>query len=161
MKRPAVKAEIDREIDLLRDKIGITVENVTNEIALMAFQDFGDFIAVDKDGTARIIPLDQLKEGRSRIIKSIKQTKSVRRTPGSDSVVEEIKTEFTLHDKVKSTELLARHLGILHDKTEITGAEGGPISFTDLERATKLQRLIAMAKKRQNEPGSAKDSGNK
>lgn len=87
----------------------------------------------------------------------------------AESVVEEVhlvafaKAEGPVRweNKLKALELLARHLGILHDKTELTGADGGPMAFTDLERATKLQRIIAMAKKRRDEPGSAKDSGNK
>jgi len=41
----------------------------------------------------------------------------------------------------------------MKDKSEtaVTGAEGGPIVFTDLERAARLKALIEIAKKRKDE----------
>ena len=160
LKLPHVRAAVDKALREQKEKIGLSAESLIAELALVAYQDMDDFVSVDENGAVHIKTLDALKPGRSRVIKKIRERK-ITRTDKEGNKTTESTMEYELHDKVKCGELLARHLGILHDKTEITGAEGGPISFTDLERATKLQRLIAMAKKRQNEPGSAKDSGNK
>lgn len=161
LRYPHVKAAVAKRQREIGEKIGVSAESVVAELALIGFFDMADFVQVSPDGTIKLNLMDELKPGRSRIIKKIKEKKTVRRIPGTEGDLMETTLEYEMCEKVKSLELLARHLGILHDKTEVTGAEGGPISFTDLERATKLQRLIAMAKKRQNEPGSAKDSGNK
>lgn len=37
-------------------------------------------------------------------------------------------------DKLRGLELLARHLGMLTDKTEITGKDGGPLSIEQAQR---------------------------
>ena len=48
----------------------------------------------------------------------IRSTKGTESNPDGDQILDAT-FEFELCDKVKSLELLSRHLGLLHDKTEL------------------------------------------
>ena len=53
-----------------------------------------------------------------------------------------------MHDKIRALEILARHLGMLIERHELTGEEGGPI---------KIEYILVKAKK-QKRGGDGKDS---
>lgn len=124
LSKPVIKAAIDTEIEKQKARINITADSVVKELALVGFANMADFIVIDGGGGIQAIPLDQLAEGKSRIIKKVKEKRVIRTVKGTKDKPdgEEILDatyEFELCDKVKSLELLARHLGILHDKQEV------------------------------------------
>lgn len=116
--KPHIKAAIDAEIERRKERICITEQEVIKELALIGLADMSDFVQIDESGAIRAISLDSLAEGRSRIIKKVKDKRTSRKTQEGDELVDSF-FEFELCDKVKSLELLARHLGILHDKQEV------------------------------------------
>ena len=83
-----------------------------------------DFVIIDEDGAINARSLDALTEGKSRIIKKVKEKRVIRSAKGTkdnpdgDQILDTT-FEFELCDKVRALELLARHLGLLHDKTEV------------------------------------------
>jgi phage terminase small subunit len=124
LSKPHIKAEIDRQIEERKKKLSVTAESVINELALVGFANMADFIVIDGGGGIQAIPLDQLTEGKSRIIKKVKEKRVIRTVKGTKDKPEgeeilDATYEFELCDKVKSLELLSRHLGILHDKQEV------------------------------------------
>jgi len=64
------------------------------------------------------LPLDTLAEGKSRIIKKVREKRVIKSTAEGDTVLDAT-FEFELCDKVKSLENLGRHLGIFIEKREI------------------------------------------
>ena len=124
LSKPVIKAAIDTEIEKQKARITFTADQVLEELARVGFADMKDFVEIDESGLVQALPLDTLAEGKSRIIKKVKEKRVIRSTKGTESnpdgdQILDATFEFELCDKVKSLELLARHLGLLHDKQEI------------------------------------------
>jgi phage terminase small subunit len=124
LSKPVIKAAIDTEIEKQKARITFTADQVLEELARVGFADMKDFVEIDEGGAIRAFPLETLAEGKSRIIKKVKEKRVIRSTKGTESnpdgdQILDATFEFELCDKVKSLELLARHLGLLHDKTEV------------------------------------------
>lgn len=120
----AVKAAVEAGKAEISKRINITQDQVVQELALIGFANMADFIKIDDSGFVQAIPLETLADGKSRIIKKVKEKRVIRTTKGTESnpdgdQILDATFEFELCDKVKSLELLARHLGLLHDKTEV------------------------------------------
>ena len=124
MKNDAVRAAIDVAIEERKKRVLVTADEVIREMVLIGMADMADFVEIDEGGAIRAYPLTSLAEGKSRIISSVKEKRTIRTIKGTESnpdgdQILDSTYEFKLHDKVKSLELLARHLGLLHDRQEI------------------------------------------
>lgn len=124
LKKLHIREAIDTELEKQKARITFTADQVLEELARVGFSDMQDFIKIDEGGAIYAIRLDSLAEGKSRIIKKVKEKRVIRTTKGTESnpdgdQILDSTYEFELCDKVKSLELLARHLGLLHDKQEI------------------------------------------
>jgi phage terminase small subunit len=124
LSKPVIKAAIDTEIEKQKARITFTADQVLEELALIGFANMADFIHVDESGMVQALPFETLAEGQSRIVKKVKDKRVIRSTKGTEDnpdgdQILDATFEFELCDKVKSLELLARHLGLLHDKTEV------------------------------------------
>lgn len=156
MQKPAIKAAIDAEIEKRKARINITADSVVKELALIGFANMADFIVIDGGGGIQAIPLDELAEGKARIIKKVKEKRVIRTVKGTKDKPdgEEILDatyEFELCDKVKSLELLARHLGLLNDKNEfgLNAATAALIlSMLPPEYADAIKRKLAEKKQK-------------
>ena len=99
-------------------RLQMSQDEVLSETALLARSDMGKFATWGPAGVC-YTPSDQLPEGLSRCIKSIKQkVKVIRRQTLKDGTTEthEIQeVELGLHDKGKALEMLARAHGALTD----------------------------------------------
>jgi len=148
MKRPHIKAAIaaiDRETLARIDSTG---EKVLAELALIAYQDMADFVGVNADGDVQVKRFDTLLPGRSRVVKKIKQTKKTRRVPGAEgATIEEITTEFELHDKESALKMLGVRHGVIKEEGDKDSVTDG-VTFTDLERVNRLNRLVNLARER-------------
>jgi len=118
LSKPYIKTAIDAAIEAQKARITFTADQVLEELALIGFANMADFVIIDEGGAIKALPLDGLVEGKSRIIKKVKEKRVIKSTPEGDQILDGT-YEFELCDKVKSLELLARHLGLLHDKQEI------------------------------------------
>ena len=122
--KPYIRAVIDAEIEARKARISFTSDQVLEELARIGFADMKDFVKIDESGMVQAIPLETMAEGKSRIIKKVKDKRVIRTTKGTESnpdgdQILDATFEFELCDKVKCLELLARHLGLLHDKQQI------------------------------------------
>jgi phage terminase small subunit len=124
IQKPAIKTAIDTAIEERKKRVLVTADEVVRELALIGMADMKDFITIDEAGAVSAIPLENLAEGKSRIIKKVKEKRVIKTVQGTkdkpdgDQVLDAT-FEFELCDKVKSLELLSRHLGLLHDKHEV------------------------------------------
>ncbi len=64
--------------------------------------------------------------------------------------------KLKLWDRPRSLEMLGRHLALFNDKTsvQLTGANGGPVKIDDPAALAKLEALIAVLERREQEDGS-------
>lgn len=85
----------------LAEKVGITQEMVLNELAKCGFANLKDYLSDDLS----VNSLSNIDTNKAGAIASLK--KNVTTFEGGESVTTEIK----LHDKIKSLELIGRHLG--------------------------------------------------
>jgi len=118
LKKPQIQAAISAAMEDRSKRTEITQDMVVKELALIGFADMADFVKIDESGMVQALPLDTLAEGKSRIIKKVKERRVIKSTAEGDTVLDAT-FEFELCDKVKSLENLGRHLGMFVEKREI------------------------------------------
>lgn len=120
MSRPLIKAAIAERYKRITDRFAITAENVTQEIALLAFARMGDYkqFGITAD-------LDDLTSEQSAAISEM--TVKEYKEPGDEGrPIREFK--FKLHDKGGALDKLAKIVGVYApERLELTGANGGPV----------------------------------
>ncbi len=120
--RPDIRALIEEAQKARIDRTQLSQDLTVNEIKVIAFSDVADFVLVKENGVIEQRPFSELKKEQTRCVKKIKQT--VRTAQSSDGTVihQTAVLELELYDKVKSLELLGRHLGIFNDRLTLDGA---------------------------------------
>ena len=108
MKKPEIKALIDKAMAERSKRTGVSADRVVTELAKIAFVNASDVIDVE---TATLKP-DAAPEDTAAI-QSVKV-----KTFGEDGLEREIK----MADKLKALELLGKHLGMFKDKVELSGS---------------------------------------
>ncbi len=107
LKKPEIKSHIDKAMAERSKRTGVNADRVVMELAKIAFVNADDVIdfktATVKEGA---LPEDLAA------IQSVKV-----KTFGEDGLEREIK----MADKIKTLELLGRHLGMFKDKVEVSG----------------------------------------
>lgn len=107
LKKPEIKAHIDKAMAERSKRTGVNADRVVMELAKIAFVNADDVIDFK---TATV------KEGaRPEDMAAIQSVKV--KTFGEDGLEREIK----MADKIKTLELLGRHLGMFKDKVEVSG----------------------------------------
>lgn len=109
-----------RIAELLKDRserTKITQDMVLKELAGLLTSDIADFVELEEGGNLKIKPFSEIKEGKTRVIKSIKEDRIMKDDPRSkdDAVIIHDKVTYTLHGKEKAIELSMKHLGMLVD----------------------------------------------
>ena len=107
MKKPEIKAKIDKAMAERSRRTGVNADRVVMELAKIAFVNAGDVIDAE---TATVKP-DAARDDTAAI-QSVKV-----KTFGEDGLEREIK----MADKLKALELLGKHLGMFKDKVELSG----------------------------------------
>jgi len=116
--KPRIAAAVQAAMVERSKRTEITQDMVVRELALIGFADMADFVKIDDSGMIQALPLDTLAEGKSRIIKKVREKRVIKSTAEGDTVLDAT-YEFELCDKVKSLENLGRHLGMFVEKREI------------------------------------------
>jgi phage terminase small subunit len=103
------------------DKAGITALGVLQEFKRVAMADFRELF--DENGQLR--PIKDLPDDLAASLASIEVE---RRVDGHGEEAEVYHVHKVKRwDKLRALESLAKHLGLLVDKTEISGKNGGPV----------------------------------
>lgn len=101
LNKPEIQNRLNDIRKDLQEKTKITQEMVLNELAKIGFSNIKDYM----DGHLTMKNLNEVDDDKASAIGSIKKT--VSNYEGGETVY----TEFKLHDKIKSLELIAKHLG--------------------------------------------------
>jgi len=111
--------------EIRSERTVITQDMVLKELKILAQSDIQDYLEVvkqypgSKDGRLKLKMFAEMKGNATRAIKSI-----------TERITKDgVQLSFTLHSKTPAVELLARHLGMLIERHEIAGEDGGPIKI--------------------------------
>jgi len=120
--RPDIRELVEQRQKDRIDRTQISQDLTVNELKAIALSDIADFVIVKEGGVIEQRPFNELKKEQTRCVKKIRQT--VRTAQSSDGTVihQTAVLELELYDKVKSLELLGRHLGIFNDRLTLDGA---------------------------------------
>jgi phage terminase small subunit len=143
---PAVQTLIQAAWDKLRHANTVTVERVVEELRRLAFSDLGVFF--DANGNLR--PLQALTEEERSVLASIKVV--TRPVAGGEKGDVEYIHEIRSWDKPRALETLARHLGMLLDRTKHEGSIAlAPLTQEQAARLStaELEQIVAIARKAQ------------
>jgi len=94
----------------------ITIDRVLNELAMIGFSDIAELVEIEEGGMIIAKRFDEIPDGKTRILKAIKEDRIIRETPNGKEMIVHDKIRYEAWDKLKALELLARHLGMLKDK---------------------------------------------
>ena len=121
LRKPKIIAALQLRRAELAQQIKVTPESVVAEIAKIAFADMETYVQWGPKGVT-LKDSEELPEGASEVVLEVSET-----TTKDGGTV-----RFKLHDKKGALDSLAKHLGILVEKHEVTGKDGGPIQ-TDMK----------------------------
>jgi phage terminase small subunit len=121
LQNPSVRAAIDEQLRRRFERLDIRADKVLRELGRLAFGSLRD-IAKWEGSSPSLIDSDELGDDAAALLKSINFSES---ESSSDKGSASSRTlSFTMHDKAKALELLARHFKMLTDKVEVDLSEG-------------------------------------
>jgi phage terminase small subunit len=120
LRDPKIASRISEARGKRAEKVEITAERVLAEVSRLALADLAG--AFNEDGSLK--PLKDIPEELRRCISSVDLVNVPNGDGGSNTI-----TKVRFCDKVKSLELLMKHLGMLRDKLEVSGEGGEPLQI--------------------------------
>ncbi|MCK4783334.1 MAG: terminase small subunit [Desulfobacteraceae bacterium] len=138
-----VLSEIEKDRIKREERTNITKDMVLKELSLLMNSDLRNYIDIDPNtGAIRAKGFDEMPEGASRALKSIREDRVIKEDADGKKVTVYDKVKFDLYDKVRVIELVAKHLGMLVERHEVTGEDGGPV---------KIEYVLIKAKKQKKD----------
>ncbi len=122
LRKVEISEAIAEEIAKLFAKCEITVDNVLQEIAKLAFANMQDYIQVQPDGTA-LVDLSLLTREQAAAITELETTEY----KGKANERESRKVRIKLGSKKEALDSLCKYALRLGDRLELTGTDGAPL----------------------------------
>lgn len=116
-----VAAAIAKGMLARSEKTGIAAERVVQEAGRLAFSDLREIAEWDREFGIRFKASTEISDDAARAIQSVK-SRTTRRVTEDEGEFETVELEVKLYPKDPSLTLLARHLGMLKDRIEVTGS---------------------------------------
>jgi phage terminase small subunit len=110
MKKPEIRTRIDKALAERSKRTGINADRVILELAKIAFVNPTDVINMDEA---------KVRDGSDRDDTAAIASVKVKKIPTEDGDITE--REVRLFDKVRTLELIGKHLGMFRDKVELSG----------------------------------------
>jgi len=119
------------------DKLDLSAEKVLSELSKLGFSNIMDYIGTTSDGDA-YIDLSELDREQASATQEVTVNEYME---GKGKDARKVKrTRLKLVDKIRSLDLLGRHLKLFTDRIEVSGLE-------------RLPAMVAAARKRANMRG--------
>ncbi len=138
LKNPKVKAALGAAQKELSERVQIKQDRVLLELARLGFSNISDYLAWGPDGVTMVASAS-LTKAQTACIAEITETVNQNGR----------QLRFRLHNKNAALETIAKHLGMLVERREISGPGGGPVemkrSVEDLSDE-ELMEIIAKGK---------------
>lgn len=134
LSKPDISAAIQQAKAARSERTEITADRVLQELGRIAFFDLRRLYR--EDGSLKA--MHELDDDAAAVLAGVDvvETKGNAVMGGEDGLrhVPEFVKKVKIPDKVAALGLAMRHLGMLKDKTELTGPNGGPLQFQKIER---------------------------
>lgn len=140
-----VSNEIARLEALALRRHDITQDRVLAELAKLGFANMQDFVRLTPDGDP-VVDLSDVSRAKFAAITELTVEDFTDGRGENARDVRRIKVKMA--DKTKALENIAKHLGMLKDRTEISGPNGGPIQTEDVAKEKLIDKLLAALDKR-------------
>lgn len=128
--KPAITTVLEAEQKRIAQKFAISAEKVLGEMARVAFSNLADFSVLQNDGTRTVDLSQTTRDELAAISELTTETRFETSGTGKDKTVTPIKTtKIKLYPKMDALRALGTNLNLLTNKTELTGANGGPIEI--------------------------------
>lgn len=138
----------------LLDKTGLSFKRLIRELKPIALSDIADFVTISDDGSLVCNATQDIPKGKRAAIKKIKEHTRITESADGEKIWKDSRIEYELYDKLSAiTTLLKLRGDFPAEKQEITGAGGGPIEFSRLERANRIAAIAEAARKRKKKEG--------
>ena len=132
MKNPDILELIDLHREQTFRRLEISPERIRNELAAISFANPQTYYKRDERGREILKDMDELSPFDAAAIKEVKVIQSRR---GHSRT-------YVFHDKKGTLELLMKAEGMLKDRMEMTGADGGPILVDTVHDNTAMEARI-------------------
>lgn len=93
--------------------------DIVDELAAIGFSDIADFLTVQDDGSVRLKPFSEMPAGATRCIKVVKERRRTSRGADGEETIIDSQIEYTLLDKLKALETLAKIAGLFTDNITV------------------------------------------
>ena len=127
MQHAGIRTAIEKYQKNISKKTEITIENILQEYAKIAFTDLTEIIRFEK-GLMSVEDFDKLDDKQKACIKKFK-CKTMERLNANGELVESDWVEIELHDKQHALDMLGKHLGMFVQKLEVTDKTPKPPSI--------------------------------
>jgi phage terminase small subunit len=147
--KPEVQARVQELTGAAAEKVGVTIERITEELAKIGFSNMLDYVCIGEDGEPRINLADLTTEQAAAIGEiTINTRREVGGEARPDAEVKSVK--FKLLDKRAALVDLGKHLGMFKERIEHTGKDGVPLAkeLSPDEVARRVAFLLTSAAKR-------------
>jgi phage terminase small subunit len=134
--RPEIQAAITNELKQRERRTHISQDRVLQELAAIAF--FDPRKLFNPDGSP--IPINELDDSTAAALAGLDVQEEFEGS-GADRVFVGYTKKYKVSDKNTALANAMRHLGMLRDKVEITGEDGGPVAMNLTASQQLLQNL--------------------
>ena len=105
------------------EKLDLSAEKVLSELSRMGFSNFLDYVNITEEGDA-FVDLSSVTQEQAAAIQEVTVNEYME---GKGKDARKVKrTRLKLVDKIRSLDLLGRHLKLFTEKVEVSGLEGLP-----------------------------------
>ncbi len=121
LSKPKVQGLLAKLTKKHADKLDLTAEKVLSELSRMGFSNFLDYVNITEEGDA-FVDLSGLTQEQAASIQEVTVDEYIE---GKGKHARKVKrTKLKLVDKIRSLDLLGRHLKLFTEKIEVSGIEG-------------------------------------
>lgn len=124
LRNPKVKAALESAVAAQSRRTEVTADRVIQELASVAFSNISK--AFRPDG-ALLLPAEMPPEAQAALAGV--ETEELFDGKGEERAQVGVSRKVKHWDKVKALEILAKHLGLLRDKLEVSGEGGEPLQI--------------------------------
>jgi phage terminase small subunit len=125
LKKPKIKNEVDKRNAEIMAELDFTPDRIIREIAKIAGVNTADFVTIDADGNPVVDFTDVTRRQLAAVASVESETYMEGRGDGARPVK---RVKYKTHDKLKALTELAKMARLYPaERTELTGADGGPI----------------------------------
>lgn len=149
--KPEVQARVQEITGKAAERVGVTIERILDELALLGFSNMLDYVSINEAGDPQI-DLGNLTREQAAALSEI--TINTRTERGGEAKPDaELKSvKFKLCDKRAALIDLGKHLGMFKERVEVTGKDGGPIEISDIEAGRRIAFALARAQQAAAKP---------